>query len=626
MHGSNPLEIRDAKEALALRPRRGFRNLLGTPSARFTGGGILEGPDGVNELTKLMRRLTGRKISPADRFWPSPLDPVAPRPEGAEPIDISENPGIPSGYTYLLQLVAHDLVASTVSLSVGTARAAVENVRGQALMLDTIYGSGPDLTPDAYEFGVEHRDSNGLVPRTRLRLGPLRPLIDGATHCIHRDIGRGTGTAGTENCRFARDVVAAKNDAVTFGMIECDAADRVEDAGRGTTQQKLWRTEALLADGRNDSHALLSQLTALFHLLHNTLMDKIESTHPHVHGAASAEAPQWSPSEVAWRRFLCVRLAVTLIYRRIIRNDLMRRLLHKDVYAAYMGGLRLESPGRQGVPLEFSHGAFRCGHAMVRNSYRTNRPEQEPLETTRGLFQSRRYPHQVPVTKDWLLDWRLFFEIDPTIVPNYSGRLGPRYASAMFSEAIPAPGPNLGLPYFDHISAAFAGVWSVPALFDSVKSKLPNSPLADIFITYDLWRAPFSNWLGEEAGRGHLSENDRERLAKDPPLSLFVLFEAAHVIEGRVPVRKGGGARLGLLGSIIVAETIFGALDDNPVPFEDESTLSDAMACCCHEVLCTRSALADVCVPAGAGHRDIDEMQDLILFLSESGAFPLARD
>ena len=29
----------------------------------------------------------------------------------------------------------------------------------------------------------------------------------------------------------------------------------------------------MVADTRNDSHALLSQLTVLFHLLHNTLID-----------------------------------------------------------------------------------------------------------------------------------------------------------------------------------------------------------------------------------------------------------------------------------------------------------------------------------------------------------------
>ena len=39
-------------------------------------------------------------------------------------------------------------------------------------------------------------------------------------------------------------------------------------------------TEALIADPRNDDHAIMSQLTALFALLHNGLIDLIRRGEP----------------------------------------------------------------------------------------------------------------------------------------------------------------------------------------------------------------------------------------------------------------------------------------------------------------------------------------------------------
>ena len=48
-----------------------------------------------------------------------------------------------------------------------------------------------------------------------------------------------------------------------------------------------------------------------------------------------------------------------------------------------------------------------------------------------------------------------------------------------------------------------------------------------------------------------MSDGDIDFLASDPPLSVYVLFEAAHDMDGRC---------LGALGSFIVAETLYKAL------------------------------------------------------------------
>ena len=88
-------------------------------------------------------------------------------------------------------------------------------------------------------------------------------------------------------------------------------------------------TEALVADPRNDDHAIMSQLTALFALLHNGLVDIVRRGEPATGINANLGA--------AYKRFLCARDALTLIYHNIIRKDLMRRVMHPAIYAAYSG-------------------------------------------------------------------------------------------------------------------------------------------------------------------------------------------------------------------------------------------------------------------------------------------------
>ena len=81
----------------------------------------------------------------------------------------NDNPRIPSGYTYLLQLVAHDLVDTTVPFwAAAEAGVPSRNMRNEPLALDTLYGGGPTICPMAFE-------PAGIIPdsRTHLRLGKV---------------------------------------------------------------------------------------------------------------------------------------------------------------------------------------------------------------------------------------------------------------------------------------------------------------------------------------------------------------------------------------------------------------------------------------------------------------------
>ena len=204
-----------------------------------------------------------------------------------------ENPFIPSGYTYLLQFVAHDLVHSAIPLSVAGGRGGgTANARRTPLRLETLFGSGPVGSPHIYALDAPNDDR-----RTKLRLGRMRwKENEPETGCPFRDIAR-------------------------------TRAENVTGIDRSIAGVRVALTEALVADPRNDDHAVMSQLTALFALLHNGLIDIIrrrEDTHG-PNGQFGA----------AYKRFLCAREALTAIYHNIIRNDLMRRVIHPTVYAAY---------------------------------------------------------------------------------------------------------------------------------------------------------------------------------------------------------------------------------------------------------------------------------------------------
>ena len=275
----------------------GFRHFLGTPnpSQRFRAFGIdpLNSPEDLPQLRGLMHRLSRRMD--AGIHWP---------PHQVRSAENWENPFIPSGYTYLLQFVAHDLVHSAIPLSVaGGLGGGTANARRTPLRLETLYGSGPVGSPHIYALDAPNDDR-----RTKLRLGRMRwKENEPATGCPFRDIAR-------------------------------TRAENVTGIDRSIAGVRVALTEALVADPRNDDHAVMSQLTALFALLHNGLIDIIRR-----HEDNSGPNGQFG---AAYKRFLCAREALTAIYHNILRNDLMRRVIHPAVYAAYDGPAPTSSTAR----------------------------------------------------------------------------------------------------------------------------------------------------------------------------------------------------------------------------------------------------------------------------------------
>ncbi|MBL8835967.1 MAG: hypothetical protein JNL66_06955 [Alphaproteobacteria bacterium] len=540
-------------------PPGGFRHLLGdAPAARFTLFGKPVDAVPAAEVMAVMGKLARRMQVPF--AWTAPLAP------GLKPDD---NPDIPSGFTYLLQLVTHDLVASSIPATLTNDLGTLFNGRfPRALRLETVYGGGPGLCPFVYRIDAAVKADPSDHPRTQFRLGAIRNQQGELDPTRLRDV--------------ARAAVGASNDDPT-------AEQPIAD---GSTARPV-PTEALVADQRNDDHAIISQLTTLFCLLHNGIVDRLAALPP-VAGVAREEA--------AHDRFACARQAVEAIYRRIVVGDVLPRLLDPLVRTRFEAGFRLGPAGDARMALEFSHGAFRFGHAMVREGYRINDAAAPEIPIAEGLRQSSiHFPTATPVSDRWVVNWSFFF--DPKNPRrNLSRRLAPHFVNALSHERLFGPvhpdRSQFGVAFRDMMSAAACGLWSVPALIAALRTRPEFASLLPA--DFADWQAKIAAWLPCELGPA-FEPAEIATLSAEPPLPFFVLFEAA--LDGAAQ-----GRRLGPLGSIIVADTLYGALDGARAAGEDpDAPLAETLRAIAARTHGAETALAFI--------PEIDSMLALIRFM-----------
>lgn len=495
---------------------------------------LIEAFPAVGDQCQLMANLGARML---DWNIPSASAP-------ARPIDSRT---VPAGYTYLGQFVAHDLSFAAERFprfgGVATAQSR-DNLRDAPLCLETIYGGGPKHFPLAYRcpFGGDRRQAD----RTHLRLGKTQ------------------GSGGKRAPDLPR-----------LSCPELSDLDGVPAAkARGAT-------DVLIPDGRNDDHALISQLTTLFLRSHNRIADTILAR-------SAAGLSEFKTHQVFER----ARSANVHIYRTIIWNDYLRRILDSEVFARYaprdgtVGNTMtfVTSADVMRMSVEFSHAAFRFGHAMVKPAYRLGIPK--PFELEQILLRSSAVrPDMMPFDEAWLMDWWRFFggkpddsvsqfmfsrPLGPTITP-----MGPDATFIVSDDAgvdrvLPVTVIKSGRTIAARGIATrdLARAYSVPmASVDDIVSVMRRGGdlravvdrhplLADKTFRADAVR----RWLeapgiGDTAKDVAFSTAEAAFLTEHPPLFFFVLFEAEQI---------GGGVRLGPVGSFIVAETLFARLVAGP--------------------------------------------------------------
>ena len=123
--------------------------------------------------------------------------------------------------------------------------------------------------------------------------------------------------------------------------------DEFSDLVRGpkSAELKIDRT-ALIGDRRNDTNIILSQLHVAFLRAHNAIIDRERTTF--------IEAKQLLQKHYHW----------------LILHDFLPRIVTDETIKAVLDSPQFDAS--EGLPYEFSVGAFRFGHSMIRRRYYYN--------------------------------------------------------------------------------------------------------------------------------------------------------------------------------------------------------------------------------------------------------------
>jgi hypothetical protein len=252
-------------------------------------GGLLDAKDPLGEGP--IRLITNPELSPDNR----------------------DNPTSTAGMTFLGQFLDHDMTFDAGSrLGVTTRPERSTNTRTPSLDLDSVYGGGPDTSPQLYDprdrvkFRVEHGGRFEDLPRS----------ADG--RAIIAD------PRNDENLMIAGLQVA-------FLLAHNRAVDTIRASGRNLATESSEGLMSMLAETRDgdEQRSVFSQARRLI---------------------------TWHYQWIIVNEFL----------PQIIGGSLVRDILTR--------GRRFyrPRPGQQSIPVEFQGAAYRFGHSMVRPSYRAN--------------------------------------------------------------------------------------------------------------------------------------------------------------------------------------------------------------------------------------------------------------
>ena len=518
----------------------GYRNFLGTPAdgdiAQTSAMKPAISSALLAKLAKTMELTDGRDLQ-----WPN-VDSTG-KVTWRDHSEDRDNGEIPAGYTYLGQFIAHDLSdISLPSVALDRDGPAPTNLRANPLQLETILGGGPLQSPQLYG-----RPREGESVPSRLKLGASSDLT-------------------LEE--FMKKLMSDKPDvrATVPPLEDLPKRDlpRAACPFSGSPGQRLSMPDVTIADSRNDDNVIVGQTTVLFHMFYNRIVDEVRK-------AVQTPVDQMSLS----REILTIDVARTLavdVYRDIIVNDYLDRILWPDVLKLFQDKVLFEDEADfdksnlNAVPLEFSHAAYRFGHAMIRPHYVLNKPNSQ-LARLKELLDTNSFrgADKMPLDPRWLVQWSKFFDLPEAELPNLSQKIAPFFSSQLFTGPefdVPGEPDKRGLHNLDLQRGAAVSLRSVTSIIERLRG-LPSGEsivAGHLFLSDPALRAKtIRTWLefrnttltGADREKFKFDEGELNLLSSDPPLLFFVLFEAAAVADG---------VSLGPIGSIIVGETLFRAL------------------------------------------------------------------
>ena len=186
---------------------------------------------------------------------------------------------------------------------------------------------------------------------------------------------------------------------------------------------------------------------------------------------------------------------------------------------------------------EFMAGVGRLGHGLVREVYSLN--DQNQVMGLRNLVRhtSTGRPHDMPLTEDWLVDFSRFFAIGSS-VPQRARALGPHVARPFATGmGVGTDGSADGLVLRDLVACTRGGLRSVRSLIARATQAEPRLFEGCFAQDETTWIPAVAEWLADTG----LAPDEVDRLASDPPLTLFLMLEA----EADTGGKSLGAPRLG---------------------------------------------------------------------------------
>jgi hypothetical protein len=279
---------------------------------------------------------------------------------------------------------------------------------------------------------------------------------------------------------------------------------------------------ALIADPRNDENLILAGLHAAFLLFHNHAVDF----------RASSDSPQ-APHRVFDR----ARQLTTWHYQWLILHEFLPLFIGQERIDTILAqGRKFYVPPGAFMPVEFQGAVYRCGHSMIRPSYRANLagdqgqpffgfifdPSQEGAADPNDLRGGTRAPRR-------FIGWQTFFDFgDGNVKPN---------------KLIDT---KLSTPLF-HLPLSTLAVPGGP-------TSLPQRNL----LRHVTWQLPSGQSIARHMHVPVLASGDLQELqALDQQLEVstplwYYILKEAELMEH--------GLRLGPVGASIVGEVIIGLL------------------------------------------------------------------
>lgn len=354
---------------------------------------------------------------------------------------LKDHPDLPAGFTYFGQFLDHDITRDETEGLPNTVLTPEEITQGRSpsLDLDSVYGRGPVLSPELYEFD-----------KIRLKIGKT----------TKSDFPPGEASKTGVNDSYFNDLPRDSN------------------------------RNAIIGDSRNDENLAVAQTHLAFLKFHNKIVDKLETEQGLTGNILFEKAKQEVVKHYQW-------IVLNDFLPLITDNNVLSDVLNNGSKFFIVNDNEIPA-----MPIEFSVAAYRLGHSMIRDDYEWNRVFQSggpgPLGTLRFLFQftglSGNLDGEPTLPSNWIIDWTRFFDFT-----NFDGiNNHPKFNNARLIDTALAnhlknvpgfpPGPDSSLSVMNLIRGKIVGLptgQAVANLFNTqplTKEQIASGPHKDVIL------------------------------------------------------------------------------------------------------------------------------------------------